>query len=123
MYALIVCIATATVGIDVGWERAPEGGMEYIIQFDPQTVDALRGGKVIQSDIPPEAGDVRSFRIVMGTEKLRREPPPEPAKPWLPLTATLFGLFASLSANVYLCWIAWDSRQRLRTTQSAQQIV
>lgn len=147
--------------------------MEYIIQLNPQTLDSLRAGETIQSDITPEAGDVRSFRIIVGDKQLARETPPVqfpapklpepkerppvapfaltpdpagkplsnrqtafvepsaaadksepkpapetqpqgPAKPWLPLTCSLFGLFASLGANVYLGWITWELRQRFR---------
>lgn len=173
----IMCIALVAGGVDVGWERRPEGGMEYIIQLDPQTLELLRAGEAIQSDIPPAAGEVRSYRIVVGAKQLARETPPagfsvpklpepkgqpptapfalppdpagkplpgcptafvEPAdaapkpepktvagdqpeqaaKPWLPLTFTLFGLFASLGANVYLGWIAWELRQRFRAKQA-----
>ena len=151
--------------------------MTYIIQLDPQTLETLRAGQPIESDIPPSAGEIRFFRVVVGTAKLPRETPaapalmpkpaehaetplaalhalapdpgvkplaghplptsfvdqqstaalgktqpktpaevqPEqPAKPWLPLTFTLLGLFVSLGTNVYLGWIAWDSRQRWR---------
>ena len=53
--------------------------MEYIIQLDPQTLAALQAGQPIQSDIPPAAGDVRSYRIVLGKTKLPRETPsPQP---------------------------------------------
>ena len=125
MNTLMICVAAATLGIEVGWQRLPEGGTEYIIQLDPQTLETLRSGKPLHSDIPPAAGEVRSYRIIMGTQKLPRETPDKPQpkaepqtvsepppKPWLPLTLTLLGLFASLSANVYFVWIAWDSRQR-----------
>ena len=47
-------------------------------------------------------------------------PPEQPARPWLPLSFALFGLFASLGANVFLGWIAWDSRQRYRAKCSAK---
>jgi len=142
MTALAICIAVATLGIDVGWKPLPEGGVEYIIQLDPLALEALRDGQPLQSDIHPDAGEVRSYRIIVGSEKLTREkqparpkptkepleklpkesptnkrpqpPPPLPAKPWLPLTVTLFGLFASLGANVYLAWIAWEFRQRAK---------
>jgi hypothetical protein len=132
--------------------------MEYIIQLNPQTLETLRAGRALQSDILPGAGDVRSYRIVVGEGKLPREAPPAPRelppdpggkpfpvrpanftppsipadkpqpkpdaedkpqeppvpeKPWVPLTVTLLGLFASISANVFLGWIAWDFRQRL----------
>lgn len=155
MHALLLCFASVAVGIEVGWQRMPEGGMEYIIQLDPQTLETLRAGRTIHSDIPPAAGEVRSYRIVVGTKKLPHETPPtprplapdpglkplaertaafmqptdvsgkpqpmpkvdvlpeEPQKPWLPLTVTLLGLFASLGANVFLGWIAWDFRRQL----------
>jgi hypothetical protein len=175
MYAIMLCVAASAVGIDAGWQRMPDGGgMEYIIQLDPQSLETLRSGEVIQSDVPPSAGDVRSYRIIVGTKQLPHETPPapepkaaepknpeqhaptpaapqtlaanpggkplggsaasfevlsdaagnpslkvpmeappeKPSKPWLPLTFTLFGLFASLGANVYLVWIAWDSRRQ-----------
>ena len=78
MYTLMLCVATAAVGIDVGWERMPEGGMEYIIQLDPQTLEALRAGVDIRSEILPGAGEVRGYRIIVGGKKLPRETPPTP---------------------------------------------
>ena len=78
MGTMMICIAVATLGIDVGWQRLPEGGMEYIIQIEPQTLDALRSGEAIQSDIPTSVGDIRAYRIVVGSNKLPRETPPSP---------------------------------------------
>ena len=78
MYTLAIWVATAVVGIDVGWQRLPEGGMQYIIQLDPHTLESLRGGEAIESDIPPSAGEVRSYRIIVGKERLPRETPPAP---------------------------------------------
>jgi hypothetical protein len=155
MNTLCFCIATALLGIDVGWQRMPEGGMEYIIQLDAQTMESLRMGRAVQSDIPPAAGPVRSYRIIVGSKPLPHEAPPiahealspdpnvkklsehtaiysepkptpqtpnivpaietslkEPTKPWLPLIYTLLGLFASLGANAFLGWIAWDYRRQ-----------
>jgi hypothetical protein len=116
-----ICFAAAALGINFGWQRLPEGGMEYIIQLDPQSLDALRAGQPIQSDVPPAAGEVRSYRIIVGTEKLRCDvppekpkPPPEPTRPWLPMTLTLFGLFASLGANAFLGWVSLGLRRRCR---------
>jgi hypothetical protein len=152
--------------------------MEYIIQLEPQTVDAMRAGEPIGSDIPPAAGEIRSFRLLVGKKELPHDTPPapaakaaepkvaeakmpdrpppspapralppdpgsrslgeqqasyqtpspsaaaaspaanvspeKPAVPWLPLTVTLLGLIASVSANVFLGWVTWDARQRLR---------
>ncbi len=133
MNTLTICIAAAALGINAGWQRLPKGGMEYIIQLDPQSLEALRAGQPIGSDVPPSAGEVRSYRIIVGTERLPHdvppekpkpsppEPakpakpsPPEPSRPWLPMTLTLFGLFASLGANVFLGWVALGLRRRCR---------
>lgn len=181
MHTLLLCVATAVVGIEAGWQRLPEGGMQYIIQIEPQALDALRAGEPIESYIPREAGEIRSYRLIVGGNKtLPRDTPPappavtkaaepkrsdrpppaavppqplmpdpgsrslpehqtvyeqppkttaaakpspkppaepaaeKPAAPWLPLSLTLFGLIASLSANVFLGWITFDARQRLR---------
>jgi len=159
MNVLLVSIAVATLGVDYGWRRLPDGGTEYIIQLDRLSLDALRDGQPILSDVPPAAGEVRSYRIVVGDEVLPRDTPtkkppqplaPDPtikplagrqtsyvqpddkpppatkaapeqsAKPWLPFTLTLIGLFASLGANVYLGWISWGLRQRRRAEYAAE---
>jgi hypothetical protein len=139
--------------------------MEYIIQLDPPTLETLRAGQAVQSDIPPTAGDIRSYRIVVGKQQLPRETPPEPKheelappmlsppgtlppvtdgkriaeraasyvdgensavaktatdgvtgpeRPWLPLWMTVLGLFTSIGVNVFLGWIAWESRRQMR---------
>jgi hypothetical protein len=72
MFAQVLCLCTAVVGVNVGWQPLPEGGTEYIIQLDPQTLEALKAGQPIQSDIHPGAGDVRSYRIIMGTKQPQR---------------------------------------------------
>ncbi len=129
MNSLLISIVAATLGWQYGWQPLPEGGTEYIIQLDDEAIAALRGGQVIQSDIPSGAGEVRSYRIFVGNKKLPHDAVPprpatpskppventskqEPAKPWLPLTLTLLGLFGSLAANVYLGWLAIDFRRR-----------
>jgi hypothetical protein len=182
MIRLSLLIATAAFGSDVGWQPLPEGGTEYIIQLGPHELDALRRGRPFESDVPRSAGEVRAYRIVVGTAILPHEAPPprsayraepgrrwtdvwpaplaepedkaragqpaprgaglsgnagstvgqanrdthagresrqvssaEPAaKPWLWLTVTLMGLFASLGSNLFLGWIALDLRRRCR---------
>jgi len=82
MYPLVLFVATAALGIDVGWQRLPEGGMQYIIQIEPQALESLRSGAEFGSDIPPKAGEIRSFRIFMGKKTLPRdEPPPKLSEP------------------------------------------
>ncbi|MEN6449782.1 MAG: hypothetical protein ABFC96_04745, partial [Thermoguttaceae bacterium] len=109
---MAICFVAAVLGIDVGWERLPNGGTEYVIQLDRQALESLRAGESLGSDIRPEAGEVRAFRITLHAGQLRRESPPpkpkpttekpkqtektppsEPSKPWLPMTLTLIGLF------------------------------
>ncbi len=126
--------------IQVGWQPLPEGGTEYLIQLDTAALDALRDGLPLHSDILPEAGTVRSYRIFLGSGPLKREaaptipapkgetpkspapsaaqsaPSPEtengPDKPWPALTLALLGLFASLGANVFLGWLVVGMRRR-----------
>jgi hypothetical protein len=141
MNALLICIAAVSLGWKTGHERLPEGGMEYIIQLDAPAIDALQHGQPISSYIRTDIGQVRSFRIVMGTGEPKRDtpwpvpavksPPPKaaespaapkavetppqpetPGKPWLALTLTLLALFASLGLNVFLGWIAVGLRRR-----------
>ena len=127
MSPLLICVAAASLGFQVGWERLPEGGMEYIIQLDPASIEALRDGQTLETAIPADAGEVRAYRIFKGTGKPNRETPlpkparrppkravepPRPAQSSLPLTLTILGLFASLGTNVFLAWIVWGFRRR-----------
>ena len=128
MNPLLICVAAASLGIQVGWERLPEGGMEYVIQLDSASMAALHDGQTLESAIPADAGEIRAFRIVAGPGRPKRETPlpkpavppaktvpvepPRPAQSSLPLTLTILGLFASLGTNVFLGWIAWGFRRR-----------
>jgi hypothetical protein len=69
MLAQILCISVGILGINVGWRPMDDGGMEYIIQLDTQSLEALKSGEPIQSDVHPEAGDIRSYKIILGAEK------------------------------------------------------
>lgn len=123
MNTLLIVLTAATLGIDAGWQRLPDGGMEYIIQLDSRAIEALQAGEPLRSDIPAEAGEIKAYRIKFGADKLPRETPPPkpveekekpavPAKPWLTLIAVLLLLFASLAANVYLVWILGGLRRK-----------
>jgi len=57
------------LGVKFGSQPLPGGGIEYIIQVDPLSLDTLRSGADIYSDIPPELRDVRSFRITMASDR------------------------------------------------------
>ncbi len=65
----------------VGWRPLPDGrGMEYLIQLSPTDVEAMKMGEPWMTDIPASVGDVRAYRIMIGTGDLPREAPP-PALP------------------------------------------
>jgi len=87
MYGQIVGLAVAVLGIDVGWQPLPEGGVQYLIQIEPHMLDTLRSGEPLQSDVPPQvARDVRAYRISVGSGPLPRELPAAEAA--LPANAT-----------------------------------
>lgn len=79
-FALVV--ATAVMGVDYGWQVDADGRIEYIIQIEPMTLIALREGHDIESQIHPSVGNVRRFRIRVGTEPVPQPvlPPREPEK-------------------------------------------
>jgi hypothetical protein len=66
------------LGADVGWRPLSSGdGMEYLIQLSPKDLEAIRSGEAWMTDIPAAVGDVRAYRITVGTEALPRiDPPP-----------------------------------------------
>jgi hypothetical protein len=193
IHALAMALAASVLGIDAGWEPLPDGGLEYIVQIEPDALGILANEQDISSDIPPGL-DIRRIRVTVGTARLPRHAPldasgtaaadsaaidsapllqsadgarldQEPAaapndaappaadpadtepqhlanaapatfrsavqqtasqrpelprtaaadeRPWLPLILTAVALLVSLGANVYLAWVAWESRHRCR---------
>lgn len=77
MNALMILVATAAVGVDVGWQPLSDGGVEYIIQIEPQLLDTLAKDHDLSSDLPTGL-DVRRFRITVGTAQLPRIMPAAP---------------------------------------------
>lgn len=104
---LLLGLALATVGVDFGWRPTPEGEVEYIIQIEPEVLDAvLREGQPIESTIPPELRGVKRFRIQVGTGPLPKEGPPQSVArpsgvvdPSIPAPALPGGAAASRSAS------------------------
>ncbi len=87
MNALIVLVATAALGIEVGWEPLPGGGHEYTLQLEPQLLKVLEAGQEeIFSEVPAGV-DVRRYRIVVGVGKLRRDYGPLAAEIEQPLAS------------------------------------
>jgi hypothetical protein len=73
MNAAMVLVAAASLGVAPGWERLPDGGVEYIIQIAPHHFESLKGDSELASDLPTGL-DVRRVRITVGTAKLPRNP-------------------------------------------------
>jgi hypothetical protein len=73
-----VLIAVSVLGIKWGWQPVAGGGIEYIIQIEPQTLESLKNGQDLQSDLPP-LNEIRSYRITVGSERLPHEGEPPPA--------------------------------------------
>jgi hypothetical protein len=75
----MLLLAAAGVGVDFGWQPIAGGGVEYIIQIEPELLESLASGRAdIVSEIPPFLRGVRSYRITVGTGPLPHhgEPPP-----------------------------------------------
>jgi hypothetical protein len=79
MCGAVLCVAAIALGIDVGWQPLPEGGLEYIIQIEPNMLQRLKDGVEITSDVDPSLRGIRSYRIVVGNKELPRRALPEPA--------------------------------------------
>jgi hypothetical protein len=82
----MLLLAAASIGVDFGWQPIAGGGVEYIIQIEPELLESLASGRAdIVSEIPPFLRGVRSYRITVGTGPLphQGEPPPlqEAAEP------------------------------------------
>ena len=76
MGALAICLAACALGVDYGYQPLPGGGVEYLIQIPPHSLESLKAGGAIASDVPRQVKDVRAFRITVGTQPLERELPP-----------------------------------------------
>lgn len=95
MSAIIVCLSAAVLGVDYGWQPVAGGGIEYIIQIEPELLDSLKNGHDLFSDLPAAARNIRSYRITVGAGRLPHhgEPLPAPAD-----KATLIGASAEAPA-------------------------
>jgi hypothetical protein len=72
-----IVVVLAAVGVNFGWQAAEDerDGYEYIVQIEPELLDALqRGEKVpIESNVPPEVAPIRKVRVVVGRGELPRK--------------------------------------------------
>lgn len=81
MSGLTIVIVTSLLGVDIGYQTADDGGMECVIQIEPELLDALREGRDVTSAIDPQRlSHLRRFRVVVGDVDLpqalpKGEPP------------------------------------------------
>ena len=75
MNGMAIVALAAALGVDVGWRPADSGGLEYIIQIEPQLVGSLLGGQAIASDVPPALRPLATLRVRVGRGTLPRELP------------------------------------------------
>ena len=68
MFAPIIAQA-----VQFGWQQLPDGGIEYVVQVEPELLDSFRKDG-FSSDIPASLQrDLRRIRIVVGNSKLPNE--------------------------------------------------
>jgi hypothetical protein len=70
---ILVCLSSAVTAqaVHMGWQMLPDGGIEYLVQVEPDLVDSfIRDGGCATSELPPTLRDIRSIRILVGNEKL-----------------------------------------------------
>jgi hypothetical protein len=74
MSPTLTCFALAMVGVDLGYQPAPDGGMEYTIQISPASLRTFRPGDPFELDVPREVQNLRTthFRVTTGDERLPR---------------------------------------------------
>ncbi|HTU24428.1 MAG TPA: hypothetical protein VMF30_03450 [Pirellulales bacterium] len=57
------------LGVDAGYEPVADGHLEYIVQIEPQLLEALASGSDITSEVP-RGLDIRHFRLTVGNAVL-----------------------------------------------------
>ena len=76
MHACSIALVAAALGVNSGWQPLEDGGMEYIVQIQPDLIESMQAGEVLTSIIPAGVNSVRSFKIVVGNERPPRIDPP-----------------------------------------------
>ncbi|MCA9247582.1 MAG: hypothetical protein KDA42_10715 [Planctomycetales bacterium] len=76
MHACSLMLMATALGVNSGWQPLEEGGMEYIVQIQPELFESMRAGEVITSIVPDGVEAVRSFKVVVGDERPPRIDPP-----------------------------------------------
>ncbi|HWC89166.1 MAG TPA: hypothetical protein VG433_05915 [Pirellulales bacterium] len=79
MTSATLLTAILTLGVHWGWQPVAGGGIEYIIRIDPFTVDSMRQGHDVFSDLPPSLPAIRSYRVTVSDKPVPHEGEPPPA--------------------------------------------
>lgn len=104
IFALLVFFVTlaSAQAVQFGSQALPDGGVEYIVQIEPDLVDVLRQ-QPISSDIPPELHNVRRVRLMVGEGRLPQQNeislPPPPDVPGRSAESTSGETAANINAN------------------------
>lgn len=98
MIGTILCVAAVTLGVEFGWEPNDDGGLEYIVQIDPESMKSLGKGTPLRSDFPRDLRGLQTIRFQVGDKKPPRialAPPISPSAQQQPaelaLTENLHG--------------------------------
>ena len=79
MHTFLLCVATVVVGIEVGWQRLPEGGMQYIIQLEAADAGRAKGRRDDRERHSARRGRNPFLSSHRGEKGYPRETPPMPA--------------------------------------------
>ncbi len=115
MGGTMVCIAVALIGVDASWQPLPEGGVQHVIQIEPQVLERLESGAIesVASHVPVDL-DVRAYQIAIGTHEVGENArTPDVQSPILVGVDTVWN---PLSAGGFECrvWIQPDVLDELR---------
>src|SRR5436190_146554 len=69
LWVLLAGAATTAQAVQFGWQELNGGGIQYIVQVEPELLDSFHE-QGFTSDLPASMRDVRSIRIVVGKEIL-----------------------------------------------------
>ncbi|MEK6236525.1 MAG: hypothetical protein N2C14_17600, partial [Planctomycetales bacterium] len=73
-----IAVLTTLIGVDYGYQPADGGGLEYLIQIEPELLDSLQAGELIEviaaSHVPPGLTAIRRFRVTVGDRALPKIP-------------------------------------------------
>ncbi|GAB6166366.1 hypothetical protein JCM19992_23660 [Thermostilla marina] len=83
MYSALPAVGFLLIAVQAGWQPAETGGVEYILQIEPDLLqDLAEGATVAESDFPPElVGKIVRYRITVGTTPPPRIAPPDQPEP------------------------------------------